>query len=54
MAFDKKEDYMEYYPFLYIKDIYAIVNDWNSQPMKLLHNIFQSYGSIAGLKRFLL
>ena len=54
MATDKKEDYMDYDhfdPFLYIKDKYAIVNDWNSQPLKLLHNIFQSYGSTpAGLK----
>ena len=54
MATDKKEDYMDYDrfdPFLYIKDKYAVVNDWNSQPLKLLHNIFQSYGSTpAGLK----
>ena len=54
MATDKKLDFMNYDrfdPFLYIKAKYAIVNDWNSQPLKLLHNIFQSYGSTpAGLK----
>ena len=54
MAADKKEDYMDYDrfdPFAYIKNRYAVVNDWNSQPLKLLHNIFQSYGSSpAGLK----
>ena len=54
MATDEKEDYMAYDsfdPFLYIKDKYATLNNWNSQPLKLLHNIFQSYGSTpAGLK----
>ena len=55
MATDKKEDYMDYAgcfdPFVFIKNKYAIVTDWNSQPLKLLHNIFQSYGSTpAGLK----
>ena len=54
MATDKKEDYMDYDrfdPFVYIKNRYTIVNDWNSQPLKLLHNIFQSYSSTpAGLK----
>ena len=54
MATDKKEDYIDYDrfdPFLFIKDKYAVVTDWNSQPLKLLHNIFQSYGSNpAGLK----
>ena len=54
MATDKKEDYMDYDrfdPLLYIKNKYATVNNWNSQPLKLLHNIFQSYGSTpAGLK----
>ena len=54
MATDKKEDYMNYDrfdPFAYIKAKYPTVNDWNSQPLKLLHNIYQSYGSTsAGLK----
>ena len=54
MATEKKEDYMDYDhfdPLLYIKNMYATVDDWNSQPLKLLHNIFQSYGSTpAGLK----
>ena len=54
MATDEKEDYMAYDsfdPFLYIKDKYTTVNNWNSQPLKLLHNIFESYGSTpAGLK----
>ena len=54
MATDKKEDHMAYDhfdPFVYIKNKYAVVNDWISQPLKLLHNIFQSYGSTpAGLK----
>ena len=45
MATDKKEDYVDYNcfdPFVYTKKRYATVNDWNSQPLKLLHNIFQS------------
>ena len=54
MATDKKEEYNDYDcfdPLLYIKNKYAVVTDWNSQPLKLLHNIFQSYGSTpAGLK----
>ena len=54
MATDKKDDYMDYDrfdPFLYIKKKYATLNDWNSQLLKRLHNIFQSYGSTpAGLK----
>ena len=54
MATEKKEDYMDYNrfdPFLYINNKYTVVNDWNSQPSKLLHNIYQSYGSTsAGLK----
>ena len=52
MATDKKEDYNKRFdPFVYIKNKYAVVTDWNSQPLKLLHNIFQSYGSTpAGLK----
>ena len=54
MATDKKEEYMNYDrfdPFVFIKDKYAVVSDWNSQPLKLLHDIYQSYGSTpAGLK----
>ena len=54
MATDKKQDYVAYDlfdPFVYIKNRYAIVTEWNSHPLKLLHNIFQSYGSTpAGLK----
>ena len=54
MATDGMEKYNVYDrfdPFVYIKDKYAVVTDWNSQPLKLLHNIFQSYGSTpAGLK----
>ena len=54
MSTDKKEDYVDYNhfnPCVYIKAKYAVVTDWNSQPLKLLHNIFQSYGSTpAGLK----
>ena len=54
MATDKKMDYMDYDrfdPFVYIKNKFTVVNDWTSQPLKLLHNIFQSYGSTpAGLK----
>ena len=52
MATEKKESYNDRFdPFVYIKDKYSVVNDWNSQPLKLLHNIFQSYGATpAGLK----
>ena len=54
MATEKKGHYNTYDrfdPFIYIKEKYAVVTDWNSQPLKLLHNIFQSYGSTpAGLK----
>ena len=43
MVTDKKVDYMDYErfdPFVYIKAKYAVVTDWNSQPLKLLRNIF--------------
>ena len=54
MATDKKEDYMDYDrfdPFENIKVKYSTVNAWSSQPLKLLHNIYQSYGSTqVGLK----
>ena len=54
MATEKKEDYMVYDcfdHFVYIKNKYAVVNNWNSQSLRLLHNIFQSYGSTpSGLK----
>ena len=39
MVTDEKEEYSAYDcfdPFVYIKDKYAVVNDWNSQPLKLL------------------
>ena len=55
MATDKKEDYMVYDcfdHFVFIKNKYAVVNDWNSVIETITqYTLYQSYGSTpAGLK----
>ena len=43
----KKNDYSSFDPLVFIQSRYSKVTDWNTQPLNLLHSLFQSYGSTS-------